>query len=111
MAPEWPDDARPFYTLFIQFAPGTMPNEKQLGSIAAEIDKTMLDNYHYAYCRRLGQLYYCRLFVITPDSDAFHTYLVVCTNLGQRLGDIKPTALHAYQGWSGKFTGRLVGGL
>jgi hypothetical protein len=111
MAPEWPDETRPFYTLFIQFAPGAMPNEQQFGSIAAEIDNAMKDNYHYAYCRRLEQLDHCRLFVITPDSDAIHTYLAVCTDLGQRLGDIKPTALHAYQGWSGHFTGRFVDGL
>jgi hypothetical protein len=108
MAPEWPDETQPYYTLFIQFAPSDAPNEQQLSSIAPEIDHAMQDNYHYEYCRRLGQLNHCRLFVIAPDSDAFHTYLTGCTNLGQRLGDIKPTALHTSQGWSSRFIGRFV---
>lgn len=111
MAPEWSDETRPYYTLFIQFAPDSMPNEQQLGSIVTEIDKALKDNYHYEYCRRLGQLDHCRLFVIPPDSDAFSAYLTGCTDLGQRLGNIKPTALHASQGWSSRFKGRFVGSL
>ncbi|HEY7415076.1 MAG TPA: GH3 auxin-responsive promoter family protein, partial [Ktedonobacteraceae bacterium] len=111
MAPEWPDETRPFYTLFIQFTPDAVSNEKQLRDVASEIDKAMQDSYHYEYSRRLGQLDHCRLFVIAPNSEAFHTYLAVCTDLGQRLGDIKPAVLHAYQGWSSRFTGRFVDGL
>jgi hypothetical protein len=108
MAPEWPHAARPFYTLFIQFDAHTVPDEKQLRTVTHEIDEGLQESYHYGYCRRLGQLESCRLFVIAPESDTFHTYLTVCTDLGQRLGDIKPTALHAYQGWSHQFTGRFV---
>ncbi|HKV58455.1 MAG TPA: GH3 auxin-responsive promoter family protein, partial [Ktedonobacteraceae bacterium] len=96
MAPQWPHDTRPFYTLFIQFEPGTLTDEEQLQRLAREIDEAMQQSYHYEYARRLGQLGSCRLFMIVPESDAFHTYLTVCTSLGQRLGDIKATALHAY---------------
>ena len=108
MAPQWLADARPFYTLFIQFDAGTTIAEGQLQHLAHEIDEMMQESYHYEYARRLGQLDGCRLFVIAPDSDAFHTYLTVCAGLGQRLGDIKPTALHTYQGWSQEFMGRVV---
>ena len=108
MAPQWPTGARPFYTLFIQFHAATMISEEQLQGLAHEIDEAMQESYHYEYARRLGQLAGCCLFVIAPESDAFHTYLAVCTGLGQRLGDIKPTALHAYKGWSQRFTGRVV---
>jgi GH3 auxin-responsive promoter len=108
MAPEWPTGARPFYTLFIQFHAGTMISEEQLRDLAHEIDGAMQESYHYEYARRLGQLAGCRLFVIAPESDAFHTCLAVCTSLGQRLGDIKPTALHAYKGWSQRFTGKFI---
>lgn len=108
MAPQWAVDARPFYTLFIQFDAGTVIDEGQLQGLAHEIDETMQESYHYEYARRLGQLDGCCLFVIAPDSDAYHTYLTVCTGLGQRLGDIKPTALHAYQGWSREFMGKFV---
>jgi GH3 auxin-responsive promoter len=108
MAPEWPPQARPFYTLFIQFDAVATIDERQLGTIAQEIDKALQESYHYEYSRRLRQLDSCRLFVIAPQSDSYHTYLAVCTDLGQRLGDIKPAALHAYQGWSQRFTGTFV---
>ncbi|MGH2495497.1 MAG: GH3 auxin-responsive promoter family protein [Ktedonobacteraceae bacterium] len=109
MAPQWPRDTRPFYTLFIQFEPGTTRDEEQLQRLAHEIDVAMQQGYHYEYARRLEQLNSCRLFVIAPESDAFHTYLTVCTGLGQRLGDIKATALHAYQGWAEQFRGKVYG--
>lgn len=108
MAPQWPDDARPFYTLFIQFDAGTPVDEEQLQCLSREIDEAMEASYHYEYARRLGQLDPCRLFIIAPECDASHTYLAVCASKGQRLGDIKPAALHAYQGWAREFVGRLV---
>jgi hypothetical protein len=108
MAPQWPDEARPFYTLFIQFDASMTVDKEQLHPLAHEVDETMQASYHYEYARRLGQLAGCRLFVIAPASDAFHTYLTVCVGLGQRLGDIKPAALHAYQGWAREFAGRFV---
>jgi hypothetical protein len=108
MAPEWPPEGRPFYALFIQFDAGAAIDERRLGTIVQEIDTALQESYHYEYCRRLGQLDGCRLFVIAPQSDGYHTYLTVCTDLGQRLGDIKPAALHAYQGWSQRFTGSFV---
>ena len=108
MAPQWPQDARPFYTLFIQFDANMMLLEERLQSLAHEIEEAMQESYHYEYARRLGQLAGCRLFLIAPDSDAYHTYLTVCTGLGQRLGDIKLATLHAYQGWAERFRGKLV---
>ena len=108
MAPEWPGEARPFYSLFIQFNAGEVIDEGQLRGVAQKIDEALQDSYHYGYCRRLGQLDSCHLFVIAPRSDSYHTYLTVCADLGQRLGDIKPAALHAYQGWSHRFTGAFV---
>ncbi|HET9999504.1 MAG TPA: GH3 auxin-responsive promoter family protein [Ktedonobacteraceae bacterium] len=109
MAPQWPHDSRPFYTLFIQFDAHKTIDEGQLQRLAHEIDETMQKSYHYEYARRLGQLASCCLFVIAPGSDASHTYLTVCTDLGQRLGDIKPAALHAYQGWAREFMGKVYG--
>lgn len=108
MAPEWPGEARPFYSLFIQFNAGEVIDERQLRRVAQKIDEALQESYHYGYCRRLGQLDSCHLFVIAPHSDGYHTYLTVCADLGQRLGDIKPAALHAYQGWSHRFTGAFV---
>ncbi|HLZ56134.1 MAG TPA: GH3 auxin-responsive promoter family protein [Ktedonosporobacter sp.] len=108
MAPQWPDNARPFYTLFIQFDTDMMKDEEQLQRLVREIDEAMQASYHYEYARRLGQLAASRLFVIASECDASHTYLTVCAGQGQRLGDIKPAALHAYQGWASEFVGRFV---
>jgi hypothetical protein len=110
MAPECPPDARPFYTLFLQFNSEIASAEGLLPGVAQEIDREFEANYHYAYCRRLGQLDGCRLFVLAPHCESYHIYLTVCTDLGQRLGDIKPAALHAYQHWSQRFTGSFVQG-
>ena len=67
----------------------------------ASCDPAMLDaalsaNPHYAYARRLGQL---RAPVIFPVIDAAEKYLRRCIALGQRAGDVKPTALHRLAGW------------
>ncbi|MGO8947804.1 MAG: GH3 auxin-responsive promoter family protein, partial [Ktedonobacterales bacterium] len=108
MAPVCPSAARPFYTLFIQFDAGIVPTKDQLHTLAKALDEALKESYHYEYSRRLGQLESCRLFVIVSQSNGYHTYLAVCADLGQRLGEIKPTALHAYQHWSQRFTGNFI---
>jgi hypothetical protein len=109
MAPECPPAARPFYTLFIQFEDASPPAE-ELDTLAKAVDGTLQASYHYEYSRRLGQLAPCRLFVISPESNGYHTYLAVCAELGQRLGEIKATSLHAYQHWSERFAGDFAAG-
>jgi hypothetical protein len=104
MAPECPPAARPFYTLYIQFETALLP-AAEIDTLAKAVDEALQASYHYEYSRRLGQLAPCRLFVIAPESNGYHTYLAVCAELGQRLGEIKPTSLHAYQHWSERFTG------
>jgi hypothetical protein len=108
MAPECPPATQPFYTLFIQFEAGAAPNEDRLVTLAKSLDDALQASYHFHYSRRLGQLERCRLFVIPPASNGYHTYVTVCADLGQRLGEIKPTALHAYQHWSERFRGDFV---
>ena len=108
LAPEGPSGAQPFYTLFIQLAVHVAPETNQLALIAHTIDERLQESYHYNYARRLGQLGTCRLFLIAPSSDAFHIYLKVCADQGQRLGDIKTVALHAYRAWSQCFPGTFI---
>jgi hypothetical protein len=110
LAPECPPDGRPFYTLFVELDARSTHDDRRLEALAAEVDAALQAGYHYGYSRRLGQLDRCRLFVISPQSNAGQTYLTVCTELGQRLGDIKPAALHPYRGWSQRFAGGFVGG-
>jgi len=105
MAPECPPATQPFYALFIQFEAGAAPARDRLAILGTALDEALQESYHYEYSRRLGQLERCRLFLIAPASSGYHTYVTVCAGLGQRLGEIKPAALHAYPHWSERFTG------
>ncbi len=96
------------YILFVQFENGPFIEEEVLRGIGQEIDSAFRENFHYDYCRRLGQLGHCKVFLIGNDQDAFQTYLTTCVELGQRLGDIKPVALHPYQYWSTKLHGSFI---
>lgn len=96
------------YTLFVQFKNGAVVEEEVLRGVGQEIDLAFRENFHYDYCRRLGQLGHCKVFLIGNDQDAFQTYLTTCVELGQRLGDIKPVALHPFQRWSTKLRGRFI---
>ncbi|NJN81645.1 MAG: GH3 auxin-responsive promoter family protein [Caldilineaceae bacterium] len=92
------------YTLFIQ--PGadidTTDGEiidDVLARLAAPLDRALAENFHYAYCRRLGQLQPVAVFRITGDGLA--DYLAGCVARGQRAGDVKPVALGPGGGMDG----------
>ncbi|MEL6615537.1 MAG: GH3 auxin-responsive promoter family protein [Bacteroidota bacterium] len=70
---------------------------------AREIDQRLSVNIHYAHARRLGQLGPIGVFRIREGGA--QAYLDGCVALGQRLGDIKPVALHRDDGWSARFQG------
>ena len=105
VAPERNGDYSPFYTLFVQSAE---VNNGALQVLQREIEVGLRENFHYDYCRRLGQLQALRVFVVEKSTNAHETYLSVCTERGQRLGDIKPSALHSFEHWSMKFRGRFI---
>ena len=92
------------YTLFIE-APAVA--DDTLRQVGCELETALQENYHYRYCRELGQLDALRVFRI--DNDALATYLAVCQAHGQRAGDIKLVALHRLGGWSEVFQGQMVG--
>jgi len=111
VAPERAVAGACFYTLFVQpeAQDDTAAIALVLQALAREVEDRLRENYHYDYCRRLNQLGPLRAFWITAGtSQALETYLAVCTSLGQRLGDIKPVALHGHSGWAGAFQGRFV---
>ncbi len=95
------------YTLFVQFKDSTGCHDL-LKEVCREIDNSLRENYHYDYCRRLGQLGHCKVFLIAPYQHVSDIYLTTCVSFGQRLGDIKPVILHPYQRWSGKFVGKFI---
>ncbi len=91
------------YTLFIEVQAAA---DEELARLAQELDRLLQENYHYRYCRDLGQLGALRVFRIT--SGALESYLAACQAHGQRAGDIKPVVLHLRGGWQQVFRGRLL---
>lgn len=97
-----------FYALFLQL-PQESP-DVPFHALAENIDNRLKENFHYRYCRNLGQLSGFRVFRIDASSNAAARYVDVCRVRGQRLGDIKPSILHKGEGWSNEFCGSFVGG-
>jgi hypothetical protein len=67
--------------------------------VTEKIEAGLRENFHYDYCRKLGQLQPVRLVII---ENGERQYIENCLNFGMRLGDIKPVYLSAKKGW--KFT-------
>lgn len=93
------------YILFIETGNAS---DEDLGELGDALERALQENFHYRYCRDLGQLAALRVFRI--DGGAVETYLAVCQSHGQRAGDIKPVALHRQGGWLAAWSGRIVSG-
>ena len=94
----------PSYTLF--FASDDPPDPAHL---ALELESALHANPHYAHARRLAQLAPVRAtrLPLSPDR-AWTLYQQTLASSGQRLGDIKPAALSARDGWErAMFVGRI----
>jgi hypothetical protein len=89
------------YTLYLE-AP--QASDEALGRLGPDLDAALAENFHYRYCRDLGQL--APVAVFRVEADGAEAYLARQHARGQRLGDVKPTALARDGGWSGVFRGR-----
>lgn len=90
----------PHYALFSDAEPAALA--EAVGGMECHLRR----NVHYAYARDLGQLGPLQAFRI--DGDGGNAYLRGCAALGQRLGDVKPVALHRQPGWETRFRGRWI---
>jgi len=63
---------------------------------ANTIEQGLRENYHYDYCRNLGQL---KEVEIVKIANAEKQYTANCLRFGMRLGDIKPIYLSCRKGW------------
>ena len=68
-----------------------------------DIESKLRENFHYDYCRKLGQLKEIKLFILTGNPEK--EYIEACQNKNQKLGNIKMTALSKESGWENIFTG------
>ncbi len=72
----------------------------------SELDATLRQNPHYAYCRDIGQLLPIRLFVISGHGYEHYARRELAN--GGRLGNLKPAILSRASGWSEVFEGTYV---
>ena len=74
--------------------------------ISKDIDDMLRENFHYDYCRKLGQLKEIKIFKLTGNPE--QEYIDGCVKKGQRIGDIKSTALSLHSGWDKIFKGEYI---
>jgi hypothetical protein len=80
-----------------------------LRGIGGEVDEGLRRNFHYDYCRKLGQLSPVRVYALEDGEAACHEkYLLHAAGQGGKLGTVKPTALESRLGWSRVFRGRFL---
>ncbi len=90
------------YVLLIQLEP---QEYRDLESVLEDLEERLQKNFHYRYCRQLGQLRPCRLFLIDPEERIQEKYLRFCQGQGQKLGDIKTAALVPFEDLVREFSG------
>src|SRR5688572_2648757 len=87
-----PDDIDGFrYVLYLE------SEDRVHEMLAEELDTRLRENFHYDYCRKLGQLEAAQVQHVTRGVE---TYLQACQSRGQRLGNIKASVLQKNTGWS-----------
>ena len=79
------------YVLYLE-----LPDSQDGGGLGEELDRALCENFHYAYCRRLGQLAPPR---VAPVADGAERYLRACQRQGRKMGDVKPAALQQATHW------------
>jgi len=72
-------------------------NDRADHVLAEDLDSALRANFHYDYCRKLGQL---ETVQINRVRGGVETYLQACQSRGQKLGNIKASVLQKNTGWS-----------
>lgn len=93
------------YVLYVHFVSGSKA-EGEAPCLEDRLDAALRANFHYDLCRNLGQLRPARVFLL--DHSPEKEYIEECVRRGQRLGNIKPAALHRQGGWQTVFSGEYV---
>ncbi len=67
------------------------------------LDKALRENFHYDYCRKLGQLKEIRIFILNGNPEKEYTEYYMKKDM--RIGDIKPALLSLNEGFDKVFKG------
>ena len=93
----------PGYCLYLQDARLSRPSHTVDG-LARSFEEGLGENPYYRYAVSLGQLAPAQVRLLDqPGPSARARYERRCLELGQRLGDVKPTALDPRPGWAEVF--------
>lgn len=93
------------YVLYLEFLKGSADCKEGatelVNQLENRLEQLLCGNFHYEYCRRLGQLkpVLVRHIFGNPRQD----YLEFCAKKGQRIGDIKNTVFSADQSFGALF--------
>jgi hypothetical protein len=82
------------YTLFVS----DLAEDYAVDRLRDLLDDKLSENYHYAYCRQLGQLQKAAVFPISA-ADPLTVYLEKHLTAGKVMGGIKPLVLEKDRGW------------
>ena len=96
----------PRYRLYVQ---PESPDSPMPPARRDEVESVLRENPHYAYAQRLGQLGPLELSVIPAGANAWHAYERRLLDRGQRMGNIKPLALHPAMDWPEVFDALIPG--
>jgi hypothetical protein len=95
---------QPAYTLFLD-----TDALHHAAALQRNLEKGLADNFHYAHCRRLGQLSESRIFQINPDElSAATVFQQEMLSRGIKLGNIKMRSLDCQPVWDQRFNGQFV---
>jgi hypothetical protein len=101
-----PDDVDGFrYVLYLE------SDDRADDMLVEDLDTALRENFHYDYCRKLGQLDAAQIYHVTRGVE---TYLSARQARGQKLGNIKASVLQKNTGWKDWFVVsslRMGGGL
>jgi hypothetical protein len=78
-------------TRYILYLEDPSVGEAECSSLAEAIDQRFRKNFHYDYCRKLGQLKAIQINSTGPE--ATRKYFAYCRSKGMRQGDIKASVL------------------
>ncbi len=93
----------PRYRLYLQGL--KVPRESvRLGALAGSLEEGLSENPYYRYAVSLGQLAPAEVTLLKDASQPGRArYERRCLELGQKLGDVKPTTLDPRPGWAAVF--------
>lgn len=102
VAPETDEKGITHYVLFISFQGKQISTIENMGGVEKDAEALLRGNYHYDYCRKLGQLDPLKVFVVkSPDPQKeYYSYAAE-----GRIGGVKPSYLSKKSGWAEIFKG------